>query len=123
MCTIKHEEFNFLQERKFSRILSFRGEIFWLRSEWYSPERMLCEVVHYIGPEENASKYKYVHTLVSPSGDQKSVIENTVKCESDVRENLRQFETCFARHYEELKSYLQDGTALQYTVKVLPTQS
>jgi hypothetical protein len=87
MCTIKHEEFNFHLQRKFSRIISFSDEIFLFRSEFYPPERMLYEVVHYIGPQENASKYKYVHTLVSPSGDHKLVFENIVKCESCPKEH------------------------------------
>jgi E3 ubiquitin-protein ligase SIAH1 len=123
ICRIKHEEFNFQEQRKFSRIISFRDEIFWFRSEWYPLERMLYEVVHYIGPQENASKYKYEHKLVSPSGDQKLVIENIVKCQSDVRENIHEFENCFLMHYKILKKFAQDGTALEYTVKVLPTQS
>jgi hypothetical protein len=63
---------------------------------------MLYEVVQYI---ENASKYKYEHTLVSPSGDQKLVFENIVKCESDVRENIHQFENCFVMYYKILKVF------------------
>jgi E3 ubiquitin-protein ligase SIAH1 len=122
-CKICHEGFNLFRECTFSVIISFREEIFWLRSEFYSPKRMLYEVVHYIGPQENASKYKYQHTFVSPSRDQKLVIENIVKCESDVRDNLREYETCFAKHYKELKSFAQENTDLIYTVKVLPTQS
>jgi hypothetical protein len=123
MCTIKYEEINFNQQRKFSRIISFSGEIFLFRSEFYPPERMLYEVVHYIGPEENASKYKYEHTLVSPSGDHELVFQNTVKCQSDVLENIHESEKCFVLHYKNFNLYLQDGTALEYTVKVFPTQS
>jgi hypothetical protein len=76
--SFKHEEFNFLQQCKFSGIFSFCGEIFWFRSERDLVKRMLYEAMQYIGPEENASKYAYEHMLVSPSGDKKLIFENAV---------------------------------------------
>jgi Zn-finger nucleic acid-binding protein len=114
----RHEEFNFLQQCKISGIFSFCGEIFWLRSEHDPLKRMLYESVQYIGPEENASKYAYKHTLVSPSGDQKLIFENVVKSETDDLENIHELQKCFVMEYDTLKIFAQDGKAFEYTVKV-----
>jgi E3 ubiquitin-protein ligase SIAH1 len=115
---IVDEGFNFNEQWKFSNIILFRGEIFWYRSELDPLKRMLYEAVQYIGPEENASKYAYKHTLVSPSGDKKWTFQNVVKCETDELENMRDLRECFVMDYDTLKMFAQDGKAFKFTVEM-----
>jgi hypothetical protein len=86
--TLKYAKFNFFTRCKFSLIFPFSREIFWFRSERDPKKRRLYEVVQYIGPEDNASKYAYEHRLVSPSGDQEMKIVNVVKSETNEQMNI-----------------------------------
>jgi hypothetical protein len=117
-CEFYYETFNILEEYYFSSIFSFCGEIFWVRSESDPQNRKLYEVVQYIGPEDNASKYAYEHRLVSPSGEQKLTFVNVVKSETDELEDIYESRKCFVMEYDTLKMFIQNDTAFKYTVKM-----
>jgi hypothetical protein len=79
---------------------------------------MLYEVVQFIGPEDNASKYTYEQKLVSPSGDQKLTFVNVVKSETDELKDIHELRNCFLMDYDTLEMFTQKGTAFEYTVKM-----
>jgi hypothetical protein len=115
---LRYKKFNFFAKCKFTRIFPFCGEIFWFRSERDPKKRRLYEVVQYIGPEDNASKYAYEHRLVSPSGDHKMTIVNVVKSETDELEDIYESRKCFVMDYDTLEMFTQNDTAFEYTIKM-----
>jgi hypothetical protein len=118
LCAFKYEKFNFFHEFKISFIFSFCGEIFWFRSKRDPQKKRLYEVVQYIGPEDNASKYAYEHRLVSPSGDQKLTFVNVVKSETDELKDIHELRKCFVMEYDALEMFIQNDTPFEYTVKM-----
>lgn len=118
LCSFKYEEFNFLQECKFSCIFSSCGEIFWFRSKRDPEKRKIYEAVQYIGPKENASKYAYEHRLVSPSGDQKLTFVNVVTSDTDELKNIYDMRKCFIIDYDTLEIFTQNGKTFEYKIKM-----
>jgi E3 ubiquitin-protein ligase SIAH1 len=117
-CTMKHDNFNFFAKRKFSCIFSYFVEIFWFRSEHDPTKQRLYEMVQYIGPKDNASKYTYEHRLVSPSGDQKLTFVNVVRSETDELKDIHTLQKCFVMDYETLNIFKHNGAPFEYTVKM-----
>jgi E3 ubiquitin-protein ligase SIAH1 len=115
---LKFKKFYLFRKRKVSRIFPFCGEIFLFRSERDPQKRTLCDVMQYIGPEDNASKYAYEHRLVSPSGDQKLTFVNVVKSETDEITNTLEMRKCFVMDYDTLKNFTQKGKAFKYEIKM-----
>lgn len=118
LCSFKYEEFNFFQECKFSCIFSSCGEIFWFRSKRDPEKRKLYEVVQYIGPTENASKYIYEHRLLSPSGDQKLTFTNVVRSDTDTLKDIYATRKCFILEYDTLEMFTQNGKTFEYQIKM-----
>jgi E3 ubiquitin-protein ligase SIAH1 len=118
LCQFKYEKFNVLQECKISRIFSFRGEIFLFSSKLDPHKKRLYDVVQYIGPKGNASKYAYEHRLVSPSGDKKLTFVNVVTSDTDQLKDIHELRKCFVMEYDTLEMFTQNDTAFEYTVKM-----
>lgn len=118
LCSFKYEEFNFLQECKFSCIFSSCGEIFWFRSKRDPDKRKLYEVVQYIGPKDNTSKYVYEHRLVSPSGDQKLTFTNVVRSDTETLQDIYAMRKCFIIEYDTLEMFTQNGKTFEYKIKM-----
>ncbi|PSN45752.1 hypothetical protein C0J52_13792 [Blattella germanica] len=118
LCSFKYEEFSFLQECKFSCIFSSCGEIFWYRSKRDPERRKLYEIVQYIGPKENASKYVYEHRMVSPDGDQRLTFSNVVRCDTDDFKKMCDTRKCFIIEYDTLEMFAQNGKTFEYQIKM-----
>lgn len=118
LCSFKYKDLDFSLQYKFSCIFSSCGEIFWFRSKRDPEKRKLYEVVQYIGPTENASKYIYEHRLLSPSGDQRLTFTNVVRSDTDTLRDIYALRKCFIIEYDTLQMFTQDGKKFEYHIKI-----
>jgi E3 ubiquitin-protein ligase SIAH1 len=119
LCKFGFENFDFLQEHKFSCLLYFAREIFLYSSERDPASRKLYDVIQYIGPTENASKFAYEHRFMSPSCDQQLKFTNVVKRITDEIHDICEKRKCFIIDYDTLRMFIKNSAALEYQIKML----
>ena len=118
LCSFRYEEFSFRHECKFACVFSSCGEIFWYRSRRDPEKRKLFEVVQYIGPKENASKYVYEHRMVSPEGDQRLTFTNVVRNDNEDLNAILDAKKCFIMGYDTLEIFAKTGRTFEYKIKM-----
>jgi E3 ubiquitin-protein ligase SIAH1 len=97
-------------------------EIFLLRKKRDSNKRKYYEAVQYIGPAENASKYRYKHHLVSPGGHKEMTVECIVRSDTESMEQIIETGECFIMDYDMAKTFIGREGRIGWTVTI-STQS
>jgi E3 ubiquitin-protein ligase SIAH1 len=91
-------------------------EIFLLRKKRDSNKRKYYEAVQYIGPAENASKYRYKHHLISPGGHKEMTVSCTVRSDTESVERIIETGECFIIDYDTAKAFAGRDGRIGWTV-------
>jgi hypothetical protein len=115
----RFSEYEHWKETMESAVLcTFSEEIFWLRNKTDSDKRKYYEAVQYIGPAENASKYRYEHHLVSPGGQKEVTMKCTARCDTESMKQITESGTCFMIDYDSAKAFVGRNGRIGWRVTI-----
>ena len=117
-CKIK--EFLFHDHSLTTQIIEAHGELFWFHHKKDSSKSKFFIAVQYIGPEEDAEKYKYecVFTSTNSSGMEVKFIRNTHK-DTESIEDVFSSEDCLCFSIHVTKNFVGEDETLRFGLKVL----
>jgi hypothetical protein len=93
-------------------------EIFLLRKKRDSDKRKYYEAVQYIGPAENASKYRFEHHLVSPGGHKEMTVTCPAFSNTESMEQIIETGKCFIIDYDTAKAFVGRDGRIGWTVTI-----
>lgn len=91
-------------------------ELFLLRKKRDSNKRKYYEAVQYIGPVENALKYRYKHHLVSPDGHKEMTVKCTAQSDTESMEQIIKTGKCFIIDYDTARTFVGRDGRIGWTV-------
>lgn len=91
---------------KYCRVIYTLGEIFYQQFDVSADN--FCFVVQYVGPEAEASRYKYQLTLKSPCGPEKIKVSQVTQGVKVSTDDIRQSGKCIKLPYDVVKNFLEN---------------
>jgi hypothetical protein len=99
-------------------ICTLSDNVFLLRMKRDSYNRKYYEAVQYVGPAENASKYRYEHHLVSPDGDKEITVKGTVRSDAESMVGMIRSGACFVIDYDVAKAFVCRNGLIAWRVTI-----